>query len=543
MQGIKLNNKILLDKDGNIIVVQKSFTNINNGEGDGSVQQLHALAVGEDSSALGLDNISIENGEYNMSVSFEVTHDDIVKPLANLPTSTYTPSSGESTPATAYLDETEFLNLTNILYKTTGAFGFCAHSEGKHTLALGDHSHSEGALTYASKAEAHAEGYKTIADGNCSHAEGMANIVRGQASHVEGMSNVVLSKASHAEGFNNYVDGIHSHAEGVSNIIRSGSSHASGYYNAILHGANASLVCGAHNKINEEHNNSFVTGQYNQTSAPVQTVVGIYNADNPDALFIVGNGTSTEEDDRGNALEVLKDGTVSAEKMQGNLYGNVYGNVYGGVQKQIPEYLDNNSQYVTIGGSSDRIVTYQVCYEGESLHKKLQSKNIFYNPYNNECLKNPPVLCENVVTGANNAFEDVGGSILMPNIYKETIMGAGGVAFFTKRIVPRTGSCIKKITLGGEVFIYQNSTSSAAELIINIGVYHMYGYNSLGIIASVGRNNGENWEYNTHSIQRTPGAGTAIVLPNALTIEVGIDSSYSLAGSVGVDLGFNVYDM
>jgi hypothetical protein len=61
---------------------------------------------------------------------------------------------------------------------------------------------------------------------------------------------------------------------------------------------------------------SFAAGYATKTSTNNQFVVGQYNTDNEDALFIVGKGSSTK---RENALEVLANGDVKAT---GNLYEN-----------------------------------------------------------------------------------------------------------------------------------------------------------------------------------------------------------------------------
>lgn len=55
--------------------------------------------------------------------------------------------------------------------------------------------------------------------------------------------------------------------------------------------------------------NSFAIGVNTIASNQGQAAIGLYNNDNPDALFIVGNGTSN--DDRKNAFEVLSDGTAN----------------------------------------------------------------------------------------------------------------------------------------------------------------------------------------------------------------------------------------
>lgn len=66
---------------------------------------------------------------------------------------------------------------------------------------------------------------------------------------------------------------------------------------------------------------SIALGQDTKATAPNQTVVGQYNAENNDALFIVGDGTS--ESARSNAFEVLKNNTAKVKNLivENNLTG------------------------------------------------------------------------------------------------------------------------------------------------------------------------------------------------------------------------------
>lgn len=59
--------------------------------------------------------------------------------------------------------------------------------------------------------------------------------------------------------------------------------------------------------------NSVALGKGTRASSKAQISAGEYNKENPDALFIVGNGTSDTA--RSNAFEVLKDGTILSDKI------------------------------------------------------------------------------------------------------------------------------------------------------------------------------------------------------------------------------------
>ena len=92
----------------------------------------------------------------------------------------------------------------------------------------------------------------------------------------QGTGTNVTGNYAHAEGQATTASGAHSHAEGHSTVASHQGSHTEGY-----------------------HTN---------TSANYQHVSGKYNADNSDALLIVGNGT--DDSHRSNALEVFQDGKV-----------------------------------------------------------------------------------------------------------------------------------------------------------------------------------------------------------------------------------------
>lgn len=103
---------------------------------------------------------------------------------------------------------------------------------------------------------------ETVADGARSFAQGDRTVTTGFASHAEGQRSVAIGDAAHAEGIETLALGDGSHAEGLGTI-------------AI--GKN-------------------------------QTVIGVYNTESEDDLFIIGNGTETK---RSNAVEVKNNGDVN----------------------------------------------------------------------------------------------------------------------------------------------------------------------------------------------------------------------------------------
>lgn len=156
----------------------------------------------------------------------------------------------------------EILDNHGLTYKKSYSFGV---AEGEQTKALGRGSHSEGYYTETEEEYSHAEGWKTVS--------------RGLGSHTEGNMTQTIGNFSHAEGFGTTSKGACSHAEGMSTEAIGDKSHTEGFATRALE--------------------------------MYQHVEGVYNADNPNALHIVGNGTS--ENARKNAFEVLKDGRAKVQ--------------------------------------------------------------------------------------------------------------------------------------------------------------------------------------------------------------------------------------
>lgn len=172
------------------------------------------------------------------------------------------------------------------------ALGYAAHAEGNTTKASGNSSHSEGYETTSSGAYSHAESVSTIASGDGSHAEGNLSNASGIFSHAEGKETVASNDFSHAEGLGSTASGNASHAEGSRSVASGQSSHSEGI------------------QTTASHDGSHSEGYQTRTSAMNQHVGGQYNADNSNALFIIGNGTETN---RKNAFAVLADGRVKVQ--------------------------------------------------------------------------------------------------------------------------------------------------------------------------------------------------------------------------------------
>ena len=113
----------------------------------------------------------------------------------------------------------------------TSSNGMFSHSEGYGTTASGNISHAEGSMATASGASSHAEGSMAIASGAYSHSEGYSTIAIGASSHSEGYSTTASGDSSHSEGSNTTASGAFSHAEGVETKAYSDYQHVQGKYN------------------------------------------------------------------------------------------------------------------------------------------------------------------------------------------------------------------------------------------------------------------------------------------------------------------------
>ena len=205
----------------------------------------------------------------------------------------------------------EILDNHGLTYEKSYSFSV---AEGEQTKASGRGSHSEGYYTETKEEYSHAEGWKTVS--------------RGLASHAEGSQTNAIGKYSHAEGFGTSAIGDDSHSEGMSTEARGYASHVEGFATRALERC--------------------------------QHVEGVYNADNPNALHIVGNGTS--ENARKNAFVVLKDGRAKVQTApkdnddvvrKGDLAGIGGGKLY---LHQVPFKKSDNAitVFITFYSSSDQ---------------------------------------------------------------------------------------------------------------------------------------------------------------------------------------------
>lgn len=191
---------------------------------------------------------------------------------------------------------------------TSGTVSFT----GKNPHATALDSTITGDIPYGATGNfASVEGSKAVAQGKRSHAEGSTTLAKGNYSHAEGDNSVTLGDDSHAEGYKTVAKGVASHSEGVDTQATGDWSHSAGY-NTIASGK-ASSTEGESTQAQAEASHAGGMGTIAKETA--QTVIGKYNADNHDALFIIGNGEGNVEGTsyfRQNAFWVTKGGGVGA---------------------------------------------------------------------------------------------------------------------------------------------------------------------------------------------------------------------------------------
>lgn len=195
--------------------------------------------------------------------------------------------------------------------------GYSGHAEGRGNKAIGDMCHVEGHESQAIGATSHAEGSKTTSEGDNSHAEGTFSKSIGYSSHAEGYNTEAKKEGAHSEGLETHALGDSSHAEGGATIAEGGNSHSEGAFTkAVGYASHA----GGFNTI---------------AKGMAQTAIGLYNAVEEKALFVVGNGTGDK--DRKNALVVDEKNNLKIAGQLQDMNGNNMG--------MTPVYINDKKWY------------------------------------------------------------------------------------------------------------------------------------------------------------------------------------------------------
>ena len=230
---VSANADIVLAESQNYTNTAISELHIENGRGEGSIQQASDTS-GEDGVFVGEDGI--EYIKLSATVHPEAPHKegDFIPfgATGHYAKSFSGKSSAQGWRSTA--DGTGAIASGDYAYAhgdSAVATGKCARAEGSGTYAKGYYSRATGQGTMAEGAASTAEGKNTRAGGQASHAEGVDTTAGGTNSHAEGETTKASGRTSHAEGRDTEAKGYYAHAEGRGTIARTRSQHAEGEYN------------------------------------------------------------------------------------------------------------------------------------------------------------------------------------------------------------------------------------------------------------------------------------------------------------------------
>lgn len=203
----------------------------------------------------------------------------------------------------------------------SAAFGLNSTADGAGGFAMGDNAQAQGALSIALGKDTVAGTDLSIAGGQDSTASGFGSISIGYETNASKDYSIALGKNTVASNKYSFAIGgplqISTDEEGnavYQQTIASGlGSQAIG--GGVVASGEGALATGIYTNASALASSSF--GYGTKATGVAQTVIGKFNQENEEALFIVGNGTFTN--DKRNALEVLKTGDVT---INGNLTVN-----------------------------------------------------------------------------------------------------------------------------------------------------------------------------------------------------------------------------
>ena len=230
---VSANAAIVLAESQNYTNTAISELHIENGRGEGSIQQVSDPS-GEDGVFVGEDGIEYIKLSATVHPEAPYKEGDFIPfgATGHYAKSFSGKSSAQGWRSTA--DGTGAIASGDYAYAhgdSAVATGKCARAEGSGTYAKGYYSHASGQGSMAEGAISTAEGKNTRAGGQASHAEGVDTIASGNNSHAEGETTKASGRTSHAEGRDTEAKGYYTHAEGRGTIARTRSQHVEGEYN------------------------------------------------------------------------------------------------------------------------------------------------------------------------------------------------------------------------------------------------------------------------------------------------------------------------
>ena len=358
-------------------------------------------------------------------------------------------------------------------------------------------------------------GFNNIASGSASYAEGNTTISTGITTHAEGHGTTASGDYSHAEGYATAVSGKYAHVGGVSSTITNSGEAA------FAHGLGLSV------------------------KTPYQTVFGKYNAEQTDALFMIGNGTSATDRDsifvvntagNGYFKGTLAVGSTMPSNSTHHLYVNGSAQIVNQLQLDTAPtaanhatnkaYVDNN-KVARISSSSDNAIAR---FDGTT--GQIQNSGIFINDSN--VLTSPTTV---IINGTES--NDGSGQLAMLKALS-TAAAASGTSWVGRSIFGAKNLTFLMGTYNGMACIGAHSWTNAAAG-TGAAWAPMYFQADGGANAAIYMGqNGTGWTANTGTVEIKGSAtakGGSVVINGTLNVAKNIETSQNL--TISGDLTVN----
>lgn len=223
------------------------------------------------------------------------------------------------------------LSTTTFPNTTYGATGNSSFTAGIVTTASGFGATALGNGSSASGENAFAAGGASTASGESSTALGRSTIASGDYSFAVGENSDATAESASAFGANSIASGFSSFAVGGSTA--SGSDSAA--FGGSIASGNASFSAGANNFAGGQ--TSVALGRFTRVTNDSGAAIGLFNEDDVNALFMIGNGTGVTA--RNTAFKVMESGVVNIDNLAGTGTRNVSVDQYGNLVAGSPDVL------------------------------------------------------------------------------------------------------------------------------------------------------------------------------------------------------------
>ena len=277
--------------EGSIVVKEDGTLDTTNSKG---------IAVGKASTIVGTNNKAVGDASFAGGTGSEATKANSfafgegVKASGNASV-----AMGLSNTASATASFAGGTGSATATGANTFAFGNLAEATGDTAASFGRRSKSTGITSFVSGTDSEASNHASVAMGNNNTSSGNSSIALGSNNTASNFASVAAGQKSEATGGTSIALGHTAKAEGYASVATGFKTTASGKHS---HAQNNNTIASGEN--------SSASGYGTIASAKNQFVVGKYNKEDEDALFIIGNGSSSTK--RGNALLVKNDGVLEA---------------------------------------------------------------------------------------------------------------------------------------------------------------------------------------------------------------------------------------